>query len=222
VDRAEAWLLQTAGSPLTFVVVVAVLAVGVVVVFLPSESLVVAVAALLLARPDRDLRLPALVVASAVGLAAGDLLLYALARRLRRTRHPEGRSSLVDRFRGRLDARAATLRSRFRAHPLTTMIFARLVPVGRASSDVIAAELEVPVRRFAVYSLAGGLVYGVWCVAIAALAYPLVQRHPLESMVGVIVLAVLLSSAVGRLDAWLERRRSARRSTRTTRLPSGG
>lgn len=222
MERAEAWLLQTAGSPLTFVVVLVVLAVGVVVVFLPSESLVVAVAALLLARPDRDLRLPLLVVASALGLAAGDLLLYALARRLgRRTRHPGRTPGLVERFRRRLDARTATLRARFSANPWTTMIFARLVPVGRASSDVIAADLAVPVGRFAAYSLVGGLVYGVWCVAVAALAYPLVQRYPLESTVGVIVLAVLLSSAVGRLDAALERRRSARRDLRTTGSSSG-
>lgn len=219
MERAEAWLLQTAGSPLTFVVVIVVLAVGVVVVFLPSESLVVAVAALLLARPDRDLRLAVLVVASALGLAAGDLLLYALARRLsRRTRPALAGSGLAGRFRRRLEARTTTLRARFSANPWTAMVFARLVPAGRASSDVIAADLGVPVGRFTAYSLVGGLVYGVWCVAIAALAYPLVQRHPLESTVGVIVLAVLLTSAVGRVDTVLERRRAARRGTRQPAL----
>lgn len=128
----------------------------------------------------------------------------------------------MDRFRRRLDPRAATLKARLEANPLTTMIFSRPVPVGRASSDVMAADQSLPLRRFVAYSLVGGLVYGVWCVAIAALAHPLVQRHPLESTLGVIVLAVLLSSAVGRLDTWLERRRSARRSTRTTGLSSGG
>lgn len=212
MNAVQAWVLHLAGSPGTFLAVAVVLALGAVATVLPTQSLVVAVGALLLARPNPLLPLVALAAATVVGMVAGDLLVYGLAlgvlRFGPRTHRPNRRLPRVFRL---IEQRMVAMRDRFRREPMATIAIGRLVPTGRTATDLLAADVDVPLFRFLRMAALGGAEFAVFCLALASLAGPFVDRYPLAVTVGAVVLSVLVGLAIDAVDGRIERRRAETR-----------
>lgn len=203
----EAWVLHLVGSPWTFVAVAVVLALGGVVTVLPSQSLVVAVGALLVARMD-PASLVLLGLATAAGMLGGDLGVYGLTRAARAVEHRERRRKalrphLLPRLIAPIEGRIRAMRTRFAHAPLRTLVIGRFVPTGRAATDVLAGDAALPLLRFVRYSAVAGAGYAAFCIALAALAGPLVRHAPLVVTAGAIVVSILVGVVVDRVDARL-------------------
>ena len=92
-----------------------------------------------------------------------------------------------------------------------TIILARFVPIVRTVATVMAGVAKMSFRRYAVYSLIGGVV---WTVGVILAGYWLghitfVHEH-VEPLIDPILIAVVLLSLVPVTVHWLRSRRSAR------------
>jgi membrane-associated protein len=211
MDEVEDWVLHLVGSPWTYPVVAGILAVGAIITFLPTQSLVVAVGALLMARHE-PLSLLSLAGATFVGMVVGDLAVYGLARGARRARKgrpprsgsPHGLGRVV----ARIERRVGALRGRFRRAPFRTLAIGRFIPTGRTATDLLGGEGTLTTRRFLRYSATAAVAYAAFFVGFAALAGPFADRYPLL----VTVLVVVLSIGAGLLIGWIDSRLQARRA----------
>lgn len=208
----EQWVLQLVGSPWTYPVVAGVLALGAIVTFLPTQSLVVAVGALIMARHE-PLSLLSLAAATFVGMVVGDLAVYGLARGARRRQADRPRRSRpehgIGRLLARIERRVGALRGRFRRAPFRTMAVGRFIPTGRTATDLLGGEGTLTTRRFLRYSATAAVAYAVFFVGFAALAGPFADRYPLLVTVSVVVLSIGAGLLIGWIDSRLQARRGA-------------
>lgn len=157
---------------------------------LPSESLVIALAAF-----GASTGQPLLIVLAAIaasGAWLGDNLTYTLARhsglrRLRDTRRPRLRKSFALAAR-ELDRRSGVL-----------IVVARYIPVGRVAVNLTAGASEFPRRRFVALTGLAAITWATYSVGIGALAGAWVQANPLVGGAIGIAAAVLLGVAADHL-----------------------
>ncbi len=179
----EAAVLGLAGSPWLLVAVWALATLDGVFPPVPSESLVIAVA-VLTATPGGP-GFPALVLTAALGAFCGDLLAFAIGRRL-----PLRGWWLFRSARGQaaLDWADRTLSNRGGAF----ILGARFVPVGRVAVNMTAGAARFPLRRFAPIAACAGLVWATYTAGIGlAAGAALGDRPVLAMLVGIGVGAVL-------------------------------
>lgn len=138
----QAWLLNSAAGPLVFVLAGVDLALAALLVVLPTQVLLVALATLLLAHGAGLLGLALLFVAALAGTWAGDLTVYTLARRVPLGRHPWL-------SRGRIGRARTALRTRFTADPGPVLVGARFLPLGRIATVLLAGAVHLVERRWA-------------------------------------------------------------------------
>lgn len=163
----------------------------------PSESLVVGLAAIAVATGQPALWLILLV--ATVGAALGDLTAYALGRRvgterfawMRRTRV----ASAISRAGRALDRRSASF-----------IITGRFVPVGRVAVNLTAGASGMPLRRFAPLSVIAALLWATFSVGMGLLGGSWVRHNPLLGMAVAIALAMALGTVVDHLVQRLTRR----------------
>lgn len=140
-------IVSWAASPFVLVVVVLLVALDGFFPPMPSESVVVAVAAIGVATGTPN---PwAVLLVAAIGSFVGDNLAFSLGRRVdldrfRWTRGPRA-ARLLESARGALDRRAASV-----------ILTARFVPVGRVAVNVMAGSTGFPRRRFVPLSAVSG------------------------------------------------------------------
>ena len=159
----------------------------------PSESVVVALAAIGVAAQGPNLAL--LVGAAAVGAFLGDNLTYAL-----------GRRGYLDRlatvFGHRVLAATRSASTAIADHGAPAILAARYVPVGRVVVNLAAGEAAFPRRRFAVLTGFGAVVWAAYSVALGAFAGRVVPGGPLAAA----ALGIALALALGVLADLLLRR----------------
>lgn len=193
-------LLATITSPWIPLIAFAIAALDGLFPPLPSETVVVAAAAVGAATGSPNPWLIAL--AAALGAFAGDNLTYAIGRaigteRFRWMRGPRARTAIAWAQRG-LERRAASL-----------ILIARYIPVGRVAVNVTAGAIGFPRRRFVPLALLAALVWAAYSVGIGALAGRIFAHNPLlASAVGAVV-AIALGLAADRVIAWRRRRTEA-------------
>ena len=174
---------------------------------LPSEGVVVALAAVAVAGHGPHLVLLALV--AAVGAFLGDVLTFVVGRRygpqrLQRVTRPRARR-LLERSTTTLERRGALV-----------VLTARYVPMGRVAVNLTAGATGFPARRFAALAAIAATTWATWSVAVGALAGRWLDGNPLLGSVLGIGLALVLGLAVDRV---------ARRLTgwgRVSVLPASG
>ena len=193
LDGLDLWATALAASPWILAVVTAVVFVDAFFPPVPSESIIIAVAALSASAQGPDLWL--LVLAAAVGALAGDLVAYTIGARLPLRRVPF--------LRGRQVQAAFTWADRaFLARPAPLIIAARYIPVGRVAVNMTAGSSRFPLRRFtplavvaaltgAAYSTARGIGAGAWLHGNPVLA---------------VVIGVTVGAAAGLGIDWVLRR----------------
>ncbi|GHK00044.1 membrane protein [Streptomyces sp. Y2F8-2] len=162
--------------------------------FLPGDSLLFT-AGLLCTGSGQDgvkLSLPALLVAAAVGALAGSQCGYLLGRKAGGALLTRSRSARLHEG----ARRAEELLERY-GHA-KAIVLARFVPVVRTVLNPMAGALQVPVRTFTVWQVAGGLL---WSLGLTLAGYALGSSVPnvdkyLLPMVAVIVLISLIPVAL--------------------------
>lgn len=187
----EDWALALAGSPWVFVAMYAFATIDGFFPPLPSESLVIALAALSASSGEPNLAL--LLVAAAAGAFTGDQIAYQIGskvhvRNLRILRSRRAQASL-DWAEHALDRRGASF-----------IIAARYIPIGRVAVNMSAGALGYPRRRFVGLTAVAAVMWASYSAVIGIASGAFLKGHPVIAVaVGVaggIVLGVLVDWAL--------------------------
>jgi len=198
VDVINELILQTVASPWLFVVLLAVTIVDGFFPPVPSETVLVAAAAVLASTGDVWALLPLGLVA-ALGATIGDNIAFTLGRRLGTTRWAWMRRPGI--------ARAFAQAERALANRSAALILgARYIPVGRVAVNMSAGALRFPWRRFVPLSIVAGISWSALSLAIGLLAGSWVRDQPLVSAGIGIAVALVIGLVIDRVTA-LRRRR---------------
>lgn len=201
LDGVNDLALDLAGSPWVYLIVLAFVAVDAFFPPIPSESVIVALAAISVS--DGDPNLVLLTLVSVAGALIGDNTAYGIGRRLGTERfavlrRPKGRQ-LIERATEELDQRAAVL-----------ILTARYIPVGRVAVNVTAGATRFPYRRFLPLAVLAAVSWAVYSVAIGVVAGSWVKDNPLVGAGVAIVFALILGFAIDHLLARRRRRLNMR------------
>lgn len=199
VDVINDLILQLISSPWLYLAMLVVALVDGFFPPVPSETVLVAAAAVAASTGRPNLLL--LGAAAAIGAAIGDNIAFAIGRSVGVTRFSWMRRPRAvrafDRAGNALKTRGAGL-----------ILGARFIPVGRVAVNISAGALGYPWRRFAVLSVLAGVCWTVYSVALGLLAGAWLRNQPVLSALVGIVLAVGLGFVIDRVLA--VRRRSSR------------
>jgi membrane protein DedA with SNARE-associated domain len=197
LDTLTALLEASAAAPWVLAAVLLIAVGDALVPPIPSEGVVVALAAVAVAGHGPDLVLLALV--AAVGAFLGDTLTFLVGRRhgparIARTTRP-GPRRLLDRAASTLERRGALV-----------VLTARYVPLGRVAVNLTAGATGFPPRRFLGLAALAAATWAGWSVALGAVAGHWLEGSPLlGSLAGVTLalgLGLLVDRAARRLTGW--------------------
>lgn len=194
-------VLNSVDSPWALLVIAAFCLIDGLIPAFPSESVIIAVAAISVAGQGPPLWL--LILVAAGGAWLGDNLVFSLGRLI-----PVERIPFLNRGRGlELVTKAnATIHKR----PAPLLIAARFIPGGRVAVNVSAGAMGFSRRRFMQIDAFAVLLWASYSALLGLAAGAYLHDHPLiAAMVGV-TLGVLFGVIVDRLFAWWQRRRARR------------
>jgi membrane protein DedA with SNARE-associated domain len=201
----EAWTLALVGSPWVFVVLYVFATIDGFFPPIPSESIVIALAARAMSHGEPNLVL--VILTAAAGAFTGDQIAYQIGtkvkvREVRFLRSARAQAT-IDWAERALDHRGASF-----------IIAARYIPVGRVAVNMTAGALGYSRRRFSVLAAIAALTWGVYSTAIGIGAAAWLGHSPLVAVgagvVGGIALGVVIDWVLRRYEAVVARRRSAR------------
>jgi membrane protein DedA with SNARE-associated domain len=185
------WLLALAGAPWVYLALFAVATIDGFFPPIPSESMVIALAALSLSTGTPNLVLVLLVAAA--GAFAGDQIAYAVGTRIDVRGLAILRSPRAQRT---VDCAERALAQRGPSFILA----ARFVPVGRVAVNLTAGAVGYPRRRFVGLTAFAGVMWSLYSVAIGLLAGAWIQDRPVVAVVvgvvGGLVCGLLLDWAL--------------------------
>lgn len=194
---AEA-LLGLAMSPWIYLVALVIAAVDGFFPPMPSETIVVAAAAIGAATGTPQPLL--LGLAAAVGAFLGDNLTYLLGRRIGTERFGWMR-------RGRALAAIGWARRSLERRGTSLILIARYIPVGRIAVNLTAGATGYPRRRFVLASALAAVTWAAYSVGIGMLAGVWFEANPLVGAAIGVVLALVIGVVVDRLSAARQARR---------------
>ena len=152
----------------------------------PSEPVVVALAAVSVAGDGPSLLL--LGATAALGAFLGDTTTYLVGRRVGTERLSRAGRPALHRALGRAER---TLEQRGGL----VILVARYVPVGRVAVNLTAGATAYPGRRFVVFATLAALTWSAWSVTVGALAGRWVADNPLLGAAAGVSVALLLGLA---------------------------
>ena len=197
VDLLTDLVMNAVSSPWLYVTMFAVAVIDGFFPPVPSETVLVAAAAVAASTGDPDLVL--LGVAAAAGAAIGDNLAFAIGRGVGTSRYAWMRRPRVaralTRARAALERRGAGL-----------ILGARFIPVGRVAVNLSAGALAYPWARFAVLAVLAGACWAAYSITIGLLAGAWLKDQPLLSAGLGIVLALGIGVIIDRVVALRARR----------------
>ena len=196
----NSWLEVVSASPWTYALVFAIAVLDVFIPLVPSETVLVAAAAL---ATTGKLELSVVMAAGAAGAILGDNAAYGLGRAL----GPRAAHRLAT---GRIGRRAKWANRQLEERGATVILAARFVPGGRTAAMVTAGLLAMPWRRFVVYDIIAGLIWACYGGLIGRLGGAAFEADPWKALVLALGVAFALAVIV-------ERVRHLRRSKR--RMP---
>jgi membrane protein DedA with SNARE-associated domain len=196
----EDWALALAGSPWVYLVMYLFATIDGFFPPVPSESVVIALAALAVG-PGGEPNLALLIPVAALGAFTGDQIAYSIGARvrvheLRLFRSGKGQAALAWAERT-LERRGAAF-----------IIAARYVPIGRVAVNMTAGAVRYKRRRFTFVAAIGAITWACYSTAIGVSAGAALADHsPLLAVgvgvVGGIVIGILVDWL---LRLWLDRR----------------
>jgi membrane protein DedA with SNARE-associated domain len=200
VDVINELILQTVASPWLYIVLFAVTIIDGFFPPVPSETVLVAAAAVAVSAGDLWMLAPLGLIA-ALGAAIGDNIAFAIGRRLGTTRfawmrRPRIRAAFAHAERA-LEQRSAAL-----------ILGARYIPVGRVAVNMSAGALGFAWHRFLPLSVVAGISWSALSLTIGLFAGSWIKDQPLLSAAIGIVVALVIGIATDRVTA-VRRRRAA-------------
>lgn len=198
MDVINELVLQTVASPWLFAVLFAVTVIDGFFPPVPSETVLVAAAAVLASTGDLWTLIPLGLVAAA-GAAIGDNIAFALGRRMgtdrwRWMRRPRVASAFAHAERA-LAQRSAAL-----------ILGARYIPVGRVAVNMTAGAVGFGWRRFIPLSVVAGISWSALSLTIGLVAGSWVKDQPLASAGIGIAVALIIGLVIDRVTAARRRR----------------
>ena len=194
-DAVNAALVAASEQPWLLAATYLLIVVDGIVPVVPSEALVMALAAL-----DGPPSLPLLIVVAALGAITGDNLSFAVGRALGPRRFGGLRAGRVARA---LDAGRRQLERR----PATVILTGRFVPVGRVAVYLAAGASGYAHIRFLPISIVGGTVWAFYMLGLGLLAAAWVEGNPLFSAVVGVGLSLVLGVVADLVIRWRRSRR---------------
>jgi membrane-associated protein len=193
----DAFLDALGGSPWLYPALFLLVVGDAFLVVLPSETVVVALAAL--AGATGSPQLGVLIPVAAAGAVVGDGLCYLIGRRIG-----------VDRWawqrRGRVARALARARSTVLQRPAVLIFTARYVPFARIAVNLSAGASGLPWRRFLPLSVAAGTGWAFYNTGVGLLFGAALPQQPVLA----IVLSVVVAITLGLLIDFVVKRVSAR------------
>lgn len=194
LEQINDFAVDLGGSPWVYLAVLAFAAIDAFFPPLPSESIVVALAAIGASTGEPELVVLAL--AAGAGAFLGDNVTFRVGRSIGVERFSLDRrprlARAVDRAERELDRRAAIL-----------ILTARYIPVGRTAVNLTAGATGFRYRRFLPLSLLGASSWAAYSVLIGVVAGTWVKENPLLGA----AVAVVVAAGVGFLvDQLLQRK----------------
>jgi membrane-associated protein len=175
------------GSAWTYALVFALATLDVLAPILPSESLVVAAAAL---AASGRLSIIVVALAAAAGALLGDNIAFLCGRLLdARTRRwfeatPRRRERLGW-AEHQLDRRGGMI-----------IVGSRFIPGGRTATMIAAGVLEMPWRRFVAFDLAAAVIWALYCSGIGYFGGTAFEDEPIVGVGVALALAVVAGAAI--------------------------
>lgn len=193
-------LFHTVTSPWVYALVFAVVVIDGFFPPVPSETVVVAAAAIGVSTGAPNAIL--IVLVAAIGAALGDNIAYLLGRtigtqRFRWMRHPRSLRTF--------DWAARGIRSR----PAALILTARYIPIGRIAVNMTAGATGFGHGKFWPLTVLAGLSWASYSVLIGVLAGHWVKDQPLIGALVGIVIAIALGFVIDRVTSAVSRRRQA-------------
>ncbi|MCS5506225.1 DedA family protein [Curtobacterium flaccumfaciens] len=198
-DQITPLVVELAASPLVYVVLFALCLVDGFFPPVPSESALVAIAAVAATSGQPVL---AVVLAAALGAIAGDSIAYWIGRRI-------GFARLARSKRPRIAAAFAFAERQMQRRSASLILTGRFIPVGRVAVNMTAGATGLPYRRFLAISAIAGVAWSAVSIGIA-LAASSVLHEPIVAALVSMVVAAGLGIAVDRVLGTISRRREAR------------
>lgn len=191
------------GSAWTYVLVFGLATLDVLAPILPSESVVVAAAAL---AASGRLNVAVVAAAAAAGALLGDNIAFVCGRLLdtRMRRWLEATPRRRERLgwaEHQLDRRGGTI-----------IIGSRFIPGGRTATMIAAGLLEMPWRRFVVFDIAAAVIWALYGTAIGYFGGTAFEDEPIVGVGVALVLALVAGAAIEGGRRLVGRLRSAGRN----------
>lgn len=199
MDILNELIMQAIASPWLYLVLFAVTIIDGFFPPVPSETVLVAAAAVTASTGDGNLLLLGLV--AAIGAAIGDNIAFAIGRRV-------GTSRFAWMRRPRIAATFAYAQTALDRRSATLILGARYIPVGRVAVNMSAGALDFAWRRFLPLSLIAGLSWSAFSLGIGLLAGAWITDQPLLSAGLGIGIALVIGVVIDRVAA-VRRRRAA-------------
>ncbi|PVU82377.1 hypothetical protein DDP54_04480 [Cellulomonas sp. WB94] len=189
----EHWILALAGSPWVFVALYAFATIDGFFPPIPSESVVIGLAALSASTGAPAIAL--LIPVAALGAFTGDQIAYTIGTKV------DLHSLRL--FRGRNGRKALAWAENALAHRGSSFILAaRYIPIGRVAVNMSAGALGFPRRRFVGLTALAGLTWAAYGTAIGIGAGAWLKGHPVVA----IAVGIAVGVVVGLVIDWALRR----------------
>lgn len=199
MDVINELILQAVSSPWLYLVMFATAVIDGFFPPIPSETVLVAAAAVGVSTGSANLVILGLV--AAVGATVGDNIAYAI-----------GRSVGTRRFRWMRRPRVASVFVRAQrtltTHAAPLILGARYIPVGRVAVNMSAGALGYPWRRFLPLSIVAGLSWAAYSTVLGVLAGQWLKDQPLLSALLGTLLALGLGLVIERIATARRRRKN--------------
>ncbi|MBW8763838.1 MAG: VTT domain-containing protein [Microbacterium sp.] len=201
MDVINELILQTVASPWLYLVLLAVTIIDGFFPPVPSETVLVAAAAVAVSTGDLWMLAPLGLIA-ALGAVIGDNIAFAIGRRVGTTRFSWMRRPRVKAAFGHaeraLDQRSAAL-----------ILGARYIPVGRVAVNMSAGALGFRWRRFLPLSVLAGISWSALSLVIGLFAGSWIKDQPLLSAAVGIGVALIIGLVIDRVTTARRRRTAA-------------
>ncbi|ASN38660.1 alkaline phosphatase [Arthrobacter sp. 7749] len=189
-DALSNFVLAAAGNPLSYFVVFAFCAIDGFFPPVPSESLVVALASLIPTQGNPNPWLLGLV--AGLGAFVGDNVAYLLGRSIGTTRFAWMR-------RKRLQHAFAWAGYELRLRPVSLILVARFVPIGRVAVNLVAGATGFSHRTFVILTCFSSLGWASYSVLIGVLAGQWFKEHHLLGIVIAVAVAIGIGVLIDRI-----------------------
>lgn len=201
MDALSQFILDAAGSPWAILAVAGLIILDGIIPLVPSESIVIGLAAVGVGTGHSSLLILGVVAAAAAWV--GDNLAYEIGRAIGISRfrwmHRPWFSKAMAKAGAALDRRVSS-----------AVLAGRFVPGGRVAISLVAGATRIPRRVYRPLTVASSTLWAIYSLVIGTIGGAWVAAHPILGVALAIGLGMVVGLLVDQVLALIRRRRAAR------------